>query len=100
IVSRLAREGLLAEPFDDARDVEITEVTTDSRQAAPGVLFCAIRGTAGDGHRFLNAVRSAGGAAALVEEVDPAIDLLQVRVTDGRRAAAFAAAEHFGNPWE
>lgn len=98
IVERLRREDLLqGEPPTSA--VEISDVTTDSRTAGEGTLFCAIRGTSGDGHGYLEQVEAAGAAAALVEEPARGVALPQVRVRDGRRAAAVAAAEHFGDPW-
>ena len=34
-------------------DVPITGLTLDSREAGPGVAFCALRGTATDGHKFI-----------------------------------------------
>jgi UDP-N-acetylmuramoyl-L-alanyl-D-glutamate--2,6-diaminopimelate ligase len=98
IAARLAREGLLRDDSDPPA-TSVEEITTDSRAAAPGVLFCAIRGTTGDGHRFLPAAAAAGADAALVEEPDPAVRMPQLRVKDGRMAAAFAAAEIFGDPW-
>src|SRR5680860_434913 len=101
ITRRLDREAILKAPPDaDTLDLVVSDVTTDSRKLQPGTLFCAIRGTSGDGHRYLRAAAAAGAPAALVEEVDPFADLLQLQVTDGRRAAAFAAAEFFSDPWE
>lgn len=103
VLGRLRREGLLrSEPAGDAKLAEapVRAVTVDSREAGPGVLFCAVRGTAADGHRFLPAVAAAGALAALVEERDPALSLPQAEVTDGRLAAAFAAAEAYGDPWD
>jgi len=45
----------------------ITSVVIDSRRAAPGALFVALRGKAADGHEFVTAAFAAGAAAALVE---------------------------------
>ena len=100
IVDRLRAGNLLRGDPAVPATLEIGEITTDSRAVAPDVLFCAIRGTAGDGHRYLPDVAEAGAAAALVETVDPSVHLPQIEVTDGRRAAAFAAAEFFDDPWE
>lgn len=102
ILDRLSREGLLAgdAPGDEVRAVAVSDVTSDSRAVKPGTLFCAVRGTAGDGHRYLAEVARAGAAAALVEEAAPGVDLPQLRVTNGRTAVAFAAAEYFGDPWD
>jgi UDP-N-acetylmuramoyl-L-alanyl-D-glutamate--2,6-diaminopimelate ligase len=100
ILARLEREALLVEEPDVAGDLEIGGVSADSRTVAAGTLFCAVRGSMRDGHAHLAEVALDGAAAALVEAVDAGVDLPQVRVVDGRRAAAFAAAEFFGDPWE
>ncbi len=103
VLGRLRREGLLRTEGVLAPGLAaspLRAMTADSREAGPGTLFCAIRGTAADGHRFLPAAAEAGALAALVERRDPALALPQVEVTDGRLAAAFAAAELFGDPWE
>ena len=100
IVDRLRRRQLLRDTeVSVADDVMITDITTDSREVSPGVLFCAIRGTTGDGHAFLEQAMEAGAAAALVEESDPGLSLPQIEVVDGRQAAAYAAAEHYNHPW-
>ncbi|HET8654290.1 MAG TPA: UDP-N-acetylmuramoyl-L-alanyl-D-glutamate--2,6-diaminopimelate ligase [Longimicrobiaceae bacterium] len=102
IVDRLVTEGLLRGVVDAASlppGQQVRAVTTDSREVAPGTLFCAIRGTTGDGHRFLSAAREAGALAALVEEIDESVPLRQIEVVDGRLAAAYAAAAFYGDPW-
>jgi UDP-N-acetylmuramoyl-L-alanyl-D-glutamate--2,6-diaminopimelate ligase len=78
---------------------EITDLSADSRRVRPGTLFCAIRGTSGDGHHYLREAAAAGAVAALVEQRDPALDLPQVEVSDSRRAAAHAASAFFADPW-
>jgi UDP-N-acetylmuramoyl-L-alanyl-D-glutamate--2,6-diaminopimelate ligase len=65
----------------------------------PGTLFCAIRGTTADSHRFLPDVASRGAVAALVERPASEVRLPQVQVADGRLAAAFAAGEVWKDPW-
>lgn len=62
---------------------EIVSVTNDSRQAAPGVLFCAIRGAKNDGHQYLSSVADKGVSAVIVSanwqgEVPP-VPVLRVR---------------------
>jgi len=98
ILDRLDTEGLLVERPPVA-EVEVVSVTTDSRQAGPGVLFCAVRGTTSDGHAYLPQVDAAGAAAALVEEPAPGLALPQVRVRNGRQAVAHAASAFHGDPW-
>ncbi len=63
-------------------DVEVSRVTTDSREVQPGDLFVALRGERFDGHQFLPAVAAAGAAAAVVSHaVDSPLPLLQVADT-------------------
>lgn len=79
-----------------AGDVEVTDVTIDSREVRPGSLFVARRGWYSDGHRFIAAALEAGASAlvvsdetqvpadctcpvVLVEHEDPALGLLSAR---------------------
>lgn len=102
LVERLSRDGLLRAPEQDGRggsDLMIADLTTDSRAVRAGSLFCAIRGTAGDGHDFITAAHQKGAVAATVEHPVAGADLTQIVVSDGRLAAASCAAEFFGDPW-
>ena len=76
---------------------EVTGLTADSRKVRPGMLYCAIRGAVQDGHAFVTAARERGAVAALVEREQP-VDMLQVVVRDGRRAAAVAAEAWYDRP--
>ena len=82
-------------------NVTFTGVTTDSRQIKAAELFVALRGERFDGHAFVEAALSAGAAAAMVEEAEPAqrvnAPLLLVRDTRqalGRLAAFWRAPVH------
>jgi UDP-N-acetylmuramoyl-L-alanyl-D-glutamate--2,6-diaminopimelate ligase len=75
----------------------ITGLSADSRRTSAGMLYCAVRGVAEDGHRHVPAALRAGAAAALVETPVP-VALPQIIVTDGRQAAAVAAETWFGKP--
>jgi UDP-N-acetylmuramoyl-L-alanyl-D-glutamate--2,6-diaminopimelate ligase len=44
----------------------IDSITADSRKAGPGVLFVAVRGTGGDGHRFVDQALAAGSPSVAV----------------------------------
>jgi len=97
IVSALERGGLLVGTPDLHTWPDITGLTADSRRIAPGMLYCAVRGSTQDGHQFVAAARERGAVAALVEHEQP-VELPQVLVRDGRRAAAVAAETWFGRP--
>lgn len=55
-------------------DTVFTDVTTDSRQLAPGTLFVALRGEKFDGHAFVSKALAAGAAAAVVDHVPEGVD--------------------------
>ena len=85
----------------DARALDrvCTGVTHDSRQAAPGVVFVALKGLQADGAAFAPQAIGAG-AAAVVAEQPPAAPagVPWVVVKDARLALALLAAEFFGHP--
>lgn len=95
IVAALAEARLLVRAPETLP--EITRLTADSRRAGPGALYCAVRGSAQDGHAFVADAARAGATAALVETEQP-VALAQIVVRDGRRAAAVAAESWFGRP--
>jgi UDP-N-acetylmuramoyl-L-alanyl-D-glutamate--2,6-diaminopimelate ligase len=97
ILARLESAGLLVGPGPTV-DFEVSGISADSRQVGAGDLYCAIRGYVHDGHAFLNDARAAGAVAALVERLQPPVDLPQFQVTDTRRAASVAAQVVFGDP--
>jgi len=78
-------------------DLEIAEVTHDSRRSGPGSLFVAIRGLATDGNRFVEAARKKGAVAVCSEE-PPSGDGAWVRVGDARTALATLSAAILGDP--
>lgn len=95
VLDALVRADLLVEA--SAAPPEIRGIAEDSRRVTPGALFCAIAGSVADGHRYLGDARVRGAAAALVtRRVDD--PLPQIRVRDGRRAAAVAAHAFYGRP--
>lgn len=66
-----ARLSSLAERVADAvvhgGDATLTDATHDSREVAPGMLFCAVPGSSSDGHDHAAEAYAAGAAALLVE---------------------------------
>ena len=51
----------------ERRTEGFSSVCIDSREALPGTLFVALRGSAQDGHRFVDAAFRAGAAGAMVD---------------------------------
>ncbi len=78
-------------------DVAVQGVCQDSREARPGDLFLAWRGSSTDAHDFVGEAVANGAVAAVVERpVD--VDVPQLVVDDGRRAAALAARAVLRSP--
>src|SRR5205085_9089797 len=67
IVRALEGAGQLVQP--PATLPEISGVTEDSRKVKPGTLFCAVRGSQSDGHRFIPEAIRHGAAALIVSSV-------------------------------
>ena len=107
--------GLTGKIPAGAENTPVTDICCDSRKVRPGSLFVAVRGAAGDGHRFIaNAVES--GAAVIVYEDGEALrgivcetpgsgtaavaggGTIFINVQSSRRALAFIAANFYGNP--
>jgi len=74
-------------------DIPLHRVVIDSRIAAPGDLYVAIRGEAHDGHAFCGAAVDAGARAVVVERpVD--VDVPAITVADTRLAIGALAHAH------
>ena len=81
-----------------AQDIEIKEVSYDSRAVQPGDLFVAIRGYATDGHKYIAKAMEQGAAAVVCEEAPEGVPA--VVVENSRIALAEIAANRFGHPAE
>jgi UDP-N-acetylmuramoyl-L-alanyl-D-glutamate--2,6-diaminopimelate ligase len=92
-------EALEEKTVEGNPDVEITGVSTDSREVRPGDLFVAVAGTAVDGHLYMEDALKRG-AQVLVGETPPphAGESAYVRVPCGRTAVAYLAEAFYGNP--
>jgi UDP-N-acetylmuramoyl-L-alanyl-D-glutamate--2,6-diaminopimelate ligase len=78
-------------------EVEIDDLSYDSRRVGPGTLFFCVPGQRSDGHTFgARAVES--GAVALVVERLLDLPVTQVRVADARAAMATVAVRFWGDP--
>jgi len=87
------------------QDIAVREIRYDSRRVGPGDMFVALRGTASDGHRFIEAAVAAGAVVVVVDN-DAAVPdpffmhagVLKVVVPDARVALAGCAANFYGRP--
>ena len=82
--------------------VEISCVTSDSRQVSEGCLFVCIRGSHYDGHSFLRRALCAGAAAIVAEEgaqrLDGDIAARVITVPKTRQSLACLLDAWYGSP--
>ncbi len=85
-------------------DVEITGIESDSRKVKEGFLFVAVRGTAVDGHAYIDAAVATGAAAVVCEEIPEKTaaekEVCFVRVKDSAEALGKVVSAWYGNPSE
>ncbi len=77
-------------------NIEISDITCDSRQVREGMAFVCINGTDIDGHRFAQNAEKAGAAVIISEK--PTGVANEVIVDDTRAVYARMSANFFGHP--
>lgn len=77
--------------------MEIAGVSSDSRRVQTGELFVAVRGYESDGHQYIEAAVKKGAACVLCEEA-PGMDIPYILTDNTRRGLAASAANWYGNP--
>jgi UDP-N-acetylmuramoyl-L-alanyl-D-glutamate--2,6-diaminopimelate ligase len=84
------------------RDRTIVNLQTDSRQAGPGSLFIAVKGTHTDGHKYIPDVIAAGATAIVCEDLPdpPPGNTTFIQVEDAAVAAGIIAHNFYGQPSE
>ncbi len=73
-------------------DLMITEICTDSRKAAPGVLFVALAGKRFDGHDYVAAALNKGAACAVIHRPVDIPGAPTITVADTQKALLAIAA--------
>lgn len=78
-------------------DAEVTSIVTDSREAARGALFVALRGEKSDGHAYIEKAVSLGAACVIAERAPeapigcPILLVNDSMIAIGKLAAAYKA---------
>lgn len=78
-------------------EIEISAVEYDSRAVSKGALFIAVRGFTTDGHAYIPAAVSAGAAAVLCEQA-PELDVPYILCSDCRHSMGPVAANFYHHP--
>jgi UDP-N-acetylmuramoyl-L-alanyl-D-glutamate--2,6-diaminopimelate ligase len=83
-------------------DVEVTDIQVDSRKISKGSLFIAVKGSATDGHEFIEQAIKNKAAVILCEILPHTIksDVVYVQVENSAEAAGIIAHNFFGKPSE
>ncbi len=83
-------------------NVAISSVTFDSRQVKKDSLFIATRGTAVDGHNFIDKAIESGAAAIVCEELptEQKENITYVKVLNSSEALGYIACNYYDNPSE
>jgi UDP-N-acetylmuramoyl-L-alanyl-D-glutamate--2,6-diaminopimelate ligase len=88
------------EQVEGDTNTAIEKLAFDSRQVVPFTAFIAVRGTASDGHAFIDGAIAKGAAAIICEELPAQLKegITYVRVADTRHALAIMAGNFFDHP--
>ena len=84
-------------------ETDIQSLTMDSRKAAPGVAFFALRGVQADGHTFIPQAIAAGASAIICETLPENAEKLAenatiIQVKSASAAMGFMASAFYGEP--
>lgn len=86
-------------------DIDITQISNDSRDIKEGAMFIAIKGFDVDGHKYIEKAIENGAKAILIEEaeVKNVVNEISENVTiivakDTRKATAICACNFYDNP--
>lgn len=91
----LLRELLHNVPTD-YQNVEVKDITCDSRKVKPGYAFVCINGFNLDGHKYAISAEAAGASIVIAEKTTGAKN--EMIVADTHEAYAVMSANFFGNP--
>ena len=88
-----------------AEQLEIDNISIDSRNCKNGTIFFALKGFKTDGHKFIPQAISSGASAVVMDEDQTGIDQLlssskvaKILVKNSREALAQIANVFYGNP--
>lgn len=80
--------------------IDVTGITSDSREVTSGFCFVAVTGTQVDGHAFIEQAISAGAASIICEQLPEkcSSDVTYAVVASSEKALGIAAAHFYDNP--
>ena len=80
--------------------VEVKNICFDSRKAAPGALFVAVKGSNSDGHAFIEKALDLGAGAVVCQTLPTTLrdGIAYVAVKNSAAALGILSSNYFGNP--
>ncbi|MBF4985390.1 UDP-N-acetylmuramoyl-L-alanyl-D-glutamate--2,6-diaminopimelate ligase [Nonlabens mediterrranea] len=81
-------------------DIDVEQVQFDSRAIRKGDVFIALKGTAVDGHQFIEKAVASGAVAVLLEDLPDyqAEHVTYIQVNKAHKALALIGANYYDNP--
>lgn len=82
-------------------DIDIVDLSYDSRDISLGYGFVCLRGIDSDGHDYISSAVSKGCNCAFVDkDIDVEEDITVIRLNDCRQSLSYLSSNLFGNPGE
>ncbi len=84
------------------KDVDVADITFDSRKVGQGTLFFAVKGTQVDGHDYIDSAIEKGASVIVCEKMPrkKAENVTYVKVDNSAYVLGVGASNFFGNPSE
>ena len=84
------------------KDVEVVDITFDSRKVSQGTLFFAVKGTQVDGHDYIDGAIEKGASVIVCEKLPRKTveNVTYVKVDNSAYVLGVGASNFFGNPSE
>lgn len=94
-------EGIKYDILKGSLELSVNKIEYDSRNVNKDDMFICIEGFSTDGHKYINNA-VASGASVIICTKEPEIlpDCTVIKVKDGRKTLAIAAANFYGHPAE
>ena len=88
--------------IEGEKDLDILDISFDSRKVNEGTLFFAVKGTQVDGHDYINKAIEKGASAIVCEKMPKtkAENVTYFQVDNSAHVLGVAASNFFGNPSE
>ncbi len=99
ILSELLTDSKIEYKIFGNADIDVSDITFDSRKAKDGVMFFCLIGSASDGHDYaMSAYHNGCRIFAVSKDIELPCDAVIVRFENTREALSYVSAAFFGRP--